>query len=409
MLHLLNNKIEYKYEFCQQCGACQAVCPKDAISFASLDNGLKQICVDHNRCILCKKCIRTCPANRSSATVDEYDSFLDEFHQKKFFLAWNSDPQVRNLSSSGGATKTIIIESLKSGFVDGVYSLRKLDKYPSAIGAFYTRENIPSYDDLPNSVYHSIMMCSEIAKVQKVHRLMLVGTSCQLYALERALKGMYDELVKVCIFCKQQKTLECTKWLGKVSGSKISTKGDFAVEYRGHGWPGFVRINDNSIAWERAAGLPFGRRLWIVPGCNICGDPFGVEVNADISVMDPWKIRPANSLGETLVSVHSDVGLQLMRETTSLLVEEKNFSQVVDALGLEDVWRKRACASYFGNGKFSSNIELAVKAELSQRKFFERLLSFLPRLPFICFRALNKIVPSKRDAILRYKDKKNDY
>ncbi len=404
MLKLINNKIQYQYNQCQQCGACNSVCPKGAISMAPLENGLKQINIDDNLCIRCKKCVSVCPANRMLNVVDGHDKYLNSFAKKKFFLAWNSDDSVRHLSSSGGATKTIIINSLKSGFVDGVYSLRKLEKYPSAVGEFYTKKNIPSFDNLPNSVYHSIMACTEISKVQKVHRLMIVGTSCQLYALEKALKGKYDELVKVCIFCKQQKTLDSTKWLGKVSGSKVSSKGGFTAEYRGIGWPGFVRVNKKPIAWERAAGLPFGRRLWTVPGCNNCGDPFGIEVEADISMMDPWKIRPENNLGETLVTVHSDVGLKLMHQTENLVAEEKSFAQVVDALGLDDVWRKRACASYFLGNKVSPEVEQAAIADVKQRRFLETLLTKLPRLPFICFRLLNKIVSKKRDSILQFKD-----
>ena len=401
MLKIVNGKIECNYQYCQQCGACSAACPKGAVSMVPLENGLKQIIVDDNLCIHCKKCVNVCPANRIMSMSKESDAYFDSFPQKKYFLAWNADKHIRRMSSSGGATKTIIIESLKSGFVDGVYSLRKLKEYPSAIGEFYTHENIPSYEDLPNSVYHSIMACTEIDKVRKVHRLMIVGTSCQLYALEKALKGKYDELVKVCIFCKQQKTLESTKWLAKVLGSRFSAK-NFSAEYRGIGWPGFVRINKKSIAWERAAGLPFGRRLWVVPGCDNCGDPFGTEVGADISVMDPWKISCTNDLGETLIAIHTKDGLGLVHSLPSLVTEEKDYNDVCVALGLDDVWRKRKCVDFFLGNPVPADVEKAAKLEMAQRMFLEKLLAFLPRLPFVCFRLLNKIIPHKRDSVLQY-------
>lgn len=63
----------------------------------------------------------------------------------------------------------------------------------------------------------------------------------------------------------------------------------FKAQYRGIGWPGLVQINNKVLSWHRAAQVPFGRRLWTVPGCNVCGDPFGIEVNSDLSLMDPWK------------------------------------------------------------------------------------------------------------------------
>lgn len=207
------------------------------------------------------------------------------------------------LRHRGGTCKTLIINSLKQGLVDGVYTLRKLATYPSGEGAFFTKDNIPSYDELANSVYHSVMIGSNIDKVQKCDRLMIVGTSCQLRALEVALKGKYKELIKVCIFCKQQKTLESTRFLAKVMGTTVPKNLNFSTRYRGEGWPGIVRVRDAELPYSRASLLPFGRRLWMVPGCNVCGDPFGMESDADISLMDPWCIRSTNDLGETLVTV----------------------------------------------------------------------------------------------------------
>lgn len=396
MLQLINNQINYDFSCCQQCGACGAICPRGAVSMEPNEDGVRRIMIDETKCVKCQKCVKVCPANRK--LLDNYIEFLPK---KKYYFAWNADDQIRHESSSGGTTKTIIIESLRSGLVDGVYSLRKLDMYPSAVGEFYTKSHIPSYNDMPNSVYHSVMACSEIKKVQKVHRLMIVGTSCQLYALEHALKGKYDELVKICIFCKQQKTLDSTKWLAKISGTSAKNKSALSTTYRGNGWPGVVRLNNKSIAYEQAAGLPFGRRLWMVPGCNICGDPFGLEVGADISVMDPWGIRKNNNLGETLVTVHTETGHKLITETENLGWEEKSYKQVEPALGLSDIWRKRACVPYFKGEKVSPIVEKAAKAEVRQRQKLEWILETLPRLPIICYRLLNKIVPKKRDLILK--------
>lgn len=185
MLKLIDNQIKYSFDFCQQCGACRYVCPTNAIAFQRVDNGLKKIIIDSEKCVRCQRCLRTCPANRKLHILD----YVESLKRKHYCFAYNDDASIRHSSSSGGACKTIIIESLKCGLVDGVYSLKKLEYYPSAVGEFYTKDNIPSYDDLPNSVYHSIMACTEINKVVKVHRMMIVGTSCQLYALEKALKG----------------------------------------------------------------------------------------------------------------------------------------------------------------------------------------------------------------------------
>ncbi len=398
MLKVSEGRVKFLYNYCQQCGGCLSICHKEAISFYNRQDGTKNIMIDSDKCVACCKCVNVCPANRSLQK-----DYLLNFKREKYFLAYNEDLTIRHNCSSGGACKTIIIESLKSGFVDGVYSLRKLDQYPSAIGEFYTKDNIPTYDDIPNSVYHSIMACTEIGKVHKVKRLILVGTSCQLYALEKALKGKYEKLIKVCIFCKQQKTLGATKFLSKLLGTRVKTPYTFTSQYRGTGWPGVVRINDKSIAWEKAAGLPFGRRLWCVPGCDICGDPFGMEVGADISLMDPWSIRTQNDHGETLVTIHTEMGKNLLDSIPNLVVERKTYEEVRPALGEGDIWRKRALIPYFKGEEVSEIIKAAGDAEVKQRRFLERLLELTPRMPFVFYRGLNKVIPKKRDKILKDK------
>lgn len=399
MIQLIDNKISVASQYCQQCGACYAVCPKQAILLQRQEDGLQKISIDDSKCIRCQKCLKACPAWRKMD--NNSDGYFSPLKQKKYFFAFNKDNTVRSLSSSGGAVKTLVVNSLKQGLVDGVYTLRALDEYPSAVGEFYTADNIPDYKDMPNSVYHSVMACKELGKVKKVNRLMIVGTSCQLYAMAKALKGKYEQLIKICIFCKQQKNLDSTRWLAKVSGSELPKDLKFSPRYRGEGWPGTLKVKSHKLLWENAAGLPFGRRLWTVPGCNICGDPFGMEVNADLTAMDPWVIREQNDLGETLITCLTDTGRNLLNEVNDLQVEEKTFSEVRPALGLEDIWRKRICVPWFLGEQTDGVTAQAAETEVNQRKQIEKLLNVLPRLPFICFRVLNRLIPKKRDAILK--------
>lgn len=398
MLTLKDNKIIYKYEFCQQCGACGAVCPKEAISFVELPNGLKKIEVDHERCIRCKRCVAVCPSNRHITT--EADDYVSSLTNKCFFLSHNNNDIIRRNCSSGGAVKTIVINGLKQYLVDGVYSLCKTEAYPFAKGMFYTPDNVPDFGDMPNSIYHSVMACTEIKDVHKVKTLMIVGTSCQLYAMERALVGKYEKLIKVCIFCKQQKTLDSTRFIAKMQGAEIPSDRNFKFAYRGNGWPGVVRINGKGLLWERVAALPFGRRLWTVPGCNICGDPFGMEVGADISVMDPWSIHKPNNLGDSLVTVHTRNGLELIAQIDGLVSDEQSYSDVLPALGLDDVWRKRICVPAFKGEQCDEKIKTAVKTEKYQREMLTGIVERLPRMPLLFYRLLNKIEPKSRDKIL---------
>lgn len=405
MISIQNNIISFDIQGCQQCGACGVVCSKSAISFCDLENGTKNISIDQDKCVKCGRCVNVCPSHR----ILHDDAYLENLKETKYYLAYNQNEEIRRASSSGGVCRTLIIESLKNDIVDGVYSLRKLDKYPSAVGEFYTQEDIPDYDDIPNSVYHSIMACTELGKVHKVKRLMLVGTSCQLYALEKALKGKYDELIKICIFCKQQKTLASTKWLAKAMGVRLPSKQNISTCYRGDGWPGNLRVMEAQLPWNRAAGLPFGRRLWSVPGCNICGDPFGIEVGADLSLMDPWEIKKPNKLGETLVCVYTDNGLSMLESIQIIIKEEKTYHEIVPALGEFDVKCKRLLYPFYKGEKVEKEIEKAGKAEMKQRKQLEWMLESLPQMPFFFYRFLNKIYPKSRNSIIAKYESKCNY
>lgn len=396
MLYIENNIIYYNYFQCQQCGICKAVCPKQAISFDVLNDGTHKVIVDNEKCIRCKRCVQCCPTNKT----ESYSDYFKYFPDKQYFLGYNIDNNVRRESSSGGVCKTIIIESLRKGIVDGVYSLKRTNTFPYAEGEFYTKENIPDYCDLPNSIYHSVMACTNISRIKKCDRLMIVGTSCQLRALEKIAKNKCNELIKICIFCKQQKTLDSTRFLAKIIGEEIHNGKKFYAQYRGIGWPGIVKINNSSLPWHRAAQLPFGRRLWTVPGCDVCGDSYGIQSNADMTLMDPWIIREKNDLGETLITVHTEKGLEILKNIPDIVLNSKTYTEVEPALSLKDVWRKQQLVPFFIGKECDNKIIKAGKAEIRQRKILSFIAKELPRMPILFYRVLCKF-PDLRNKILR--------
>lgn len=396
MLSYIDNKILYDYRMCQQCGICEAVCPKQAISYVMLDDGTHKVIVDNEKCISCKRCIQCCPANK----VENFIDYFKCFPYKQYFFGYNVNNKIRRESSSGGICKTIIIESLRKGVVDGIYSLKRTNTFPYAEGDFFTKENIPDFCDLPNSIYHSVMACTNINRIEKCNRLMIVGTSCQLRALEKIVKNKCNELVKICIFCKQQKSLDSTRFLAKIVGEKINKDKKFYAQYRGTGWPGIVRINNSSLPWHRAAQLPFGRRLWTVPGCDVCGDSYGIESNADITLMDPWIIRKSNDLGETLITVHTEKGLNILKNIPNIALEAKSYKEVEPALSLKDVSRKQQLVPFFRGENCDDIIIKAGKAEIKQRKMLSLIAKKLPRMPILFYRILCKF-PDLRNQILK--------
>lgn len=395
MLAVDSGKIVFDIDKCQQCGVCEAVCPTEAISLKLRSDGTDDVVVDHDKCILCRKCVRACPSN----VVDDYTDYFSSFPEKKYCLGYSTDEAIRRYSSSGGVCKTLIIETLKGDKVDGVYSLVGTPEYPYAKGRFYTRHNLPEYKEIPNSVYHSVPACREVAEIQKCRRLMIVGTACQLRAIAPLVRTKCEELISVCIFCKQQKTLDSTRFLAKVMGTEIGSDFKFCATYRGDGWPGIVKVNGSQLKWGRAAQVPFGRRLFTVPGCDICGDSFGTLAGADITLMDPWNIREDNALGETLVILHTLPGSNILHGVENLHLDEISYDFAERALSLDDVRYKQLTEPYFRGVGCGEASAAGGRAEVRQRRILRGIVDFLPKMPMLFYRVICKLPDLRNRAI----------
>lgn len=396
MLKFNNNQVNYNFNLCQQCGACSAICPKNAISYTNRPDGLHDIIIDTNTCVKCGKCINICPANSTA----DYENYFNNFDSKSYFLGYNKNAQIRKASSSGGVCKTIITESIDKHIIDGVYSLKNCNSFPYASGEYYDSDNRPDYSTLPNSVYHSVMACQNINDIKQFDKLMVVGTACQLRAITNIIGNKCKELIKICIFCKQQKTIESTKFLARIMGTEIPDNYVFSAKYRGQGWPGMVEINNTRLPYSRASLIPFGRRLWTVPGCNICGDPFGILATADTTLMDPWNIEKENDLGKTLVVVHTQKGYELLKKIEGLNLESITYNTACQALSIKDIHRKQLLIPFFLGEKCSLKINMAGKAEQFQRTYLKFIINLLPKMPILAYRILYKI-PDLRNLILK--------
>lgn len=391
MIQQIKNTYYIDNQLCQQCGACIAICNKSAINYKrNTQTGLLELSIIKDKCVGCGLCYKTCPANKNTTITD----IKEHCKNKIYYLGYNNDNKIRLQSSSGGIARTIIIEGLKKGLFDGVYTLKRTNEYPFAEGFFYTRENIPDYNDIPNSIYHSVPLNLKMSEIKKCDRILIVGTTCQLLALNEYLKNRCKEIYTLCIFCKQQKTFESTKFIAKLSGVNIEKTNDIeSFSYRGAGWPGCCTFNNKSIAWEKAALLPFGKKLWTVRGCNICGNPFGV--NVDITLLDPWIIEKRNA-GKNLIIVHSTKGKNLLDNTPKLVLEKKHISEIEKALMYDDIEKKNKLIPYFKGETIDKQLISIGKSVECQRNYIQHLLNFSPRLPFIFYRILNKLIKDKR-------------
>lgn len=390
MIYQIDNKYNIDNNLCQQCGTCIAICPHKAINYEITDNGLMSLNILENKCIKCGRCKQICPANKEISLKD----VKQYCKQKQYYIGHNINNDIRINSSSGGIARTIIIEGLKHDLFDGVYTLKKKDKFPFAEGFFYTKETIPSYNDIPNSIYHSVPLNLNIKSINKCNRILIVGTTCQLLALSNYLKNKCQIIYTLCIFCKQQKSFTSTKFIAKLAGVKLNKINDIkSCSYRGNGWPGYCSFNNKSIAWEKAALLSFGKKLWMVPGCNICGNPFGI--NVDITLLDPWGIEK-NNPGKNLIIIHNETGDKLLHSIPNITLESKKITDIEESLMYDDIIKKNRLIPYFKKCTNDENLISVGHSIEKQRGHLQFILTLLPKLPFVFYKILNKLIEDKR-------------
>jgi coenzyme F420-reducing hydrogenase beta subunit len=299
-------------------------------------------------------------------------------------LGCANDENIRYNATSGGIARTIIYTALKKQACSRVYTVCESNVYPWAMGAYLTIESDKA--NIANSIYRPLPVCENLIKITE-GKLLVIGTSCQLLAMESFYASSQVQLIKVCIFCKQQKTLDFTRYLAKYL--YISDYRNTPIKYRGSGWPGVITFGKQKVSFEKFASLPFGKRLWCIPACHYCTNPMGVK--ADLTLADPWGIIGKEQSGMTMVIIRTDEGEKLinmckdqmqLREISLDLVKKS-----VDWIGIK---RKQARTDYKRRKQKGTIRHILNTLGDVQRDIYEKLLLSI-RLPKIVLKALNKL------------------
>ena len=177
-----------KYEDCTGCGACYNACPKDAISMQEVENGFLHPVINHDKCIECKLCIKSCPV---LTLVEKYAAV------KAPIACISRDEAVLTKSSSGGMFSVIADYVLeKGGIVFGAVMGEKGYVYHTSAS------NAEELAPMRGSKY---VQCdtqktfTEVKNCLKQGKTVLyTGTPCQIAGL-RAYLGKTDTTNLICV------------------------------------------------------------------------------------------------------------------------------------------------------------------------------------------------------------------
>ena len=183
--NLFKNKID-----CCGCGACENVCPKNAISMLEDEDGFLYPRIDDTACIRCKKCTKVCAFQN-----------IDELHTPiNAYAAISKNRKQASESASGGIFSAIAERIIKeNGIVFGAtftkdYGVEhryidELDELLYLQGSKYVHSRI-------GDSYKKVKIFLEEGKP-----VLFSGTPCQVAGLYAYLGKEYENLFTIDIIC----------------------------------------------------------------------------------------------------------------------------------------------------------------------------------------------------------------
>lgn len=285
---------------CNGCGACQYICPVNAIEMIKDEEGFEYPHIDESKCIHCDKCKKYC-SNFNKSTLKSVT-----------YRGINKNRDDLAISSSGGiflAFAKKIIE--QNGVVFGV----KYDKQLKVIHDY--AETLEGIKEFCGSKYVRSDIKNSYQQVKKFleegRKVLFTGTSCQVQGLNVFLKKEYDNLLTMDIICHANPSPKAFElYVEEIQKSRNKKVKNISFRSKQEGWRNqnpVIEYTDGSKEIEKTFMTAFIKEIINRPSCYSC--PFASESRvSDITIGDFWgveKVEPEldESLGISIFLVNS--------------------------------------------------------------------------------------------------------
>ena len=264
---------------CSGCGACVAVCPADAISFAEGEKTTSPVsngyCKQATDSVPCGACYAACPRTGIQST-ETLGNFLEITSGKSAFEIPHKQ--------SGGAVTAILSSALDTGLIDAVITVTE-DRFTLRPSSAVITDSGILIQHAGSRYNWSVPLLAALKSAvigHKYRHIAVVGVPCAVQALARLRKSDNDLLkpyahairLVVGLFCSEsfdysaliEGKLKKEYNLEPCDIRKLNVKGKLEIQK-----------NDGNIVSIPLAEL----KTCIHPGCHVCTDMTALE--ADIS------------------------------------------------------------------------------------------------------------------------------
>ncbi len=298
-------------ELCSGCGACEQICPVNAIKLQENNEGFLFPAIDKNKCINCNKCENVCQIGKENKILKNTN--------RKYFAAYKKNLEERLKCSSGGIADEIA-------------------KYITSIGGYLCaaafKDNelkhiiTDNYDDfkyMRGSKYIQSKLGNSFKKIESLLKedkiVAFIGTPCQVAGLKLYLGKDYKNLYTIDIICHGIPPLKLFNKFLQENNIDNLIGDESIINFRDKrlGWNkpvlsiknGKNEIYSSSLK-ENFYSIFFGKNISLRKSCYKC--PYSQTKRcSDITVGDYWGIERLvkesdNSAGYSIISVKSNGG-----------------------------------------------------------------------------------------------------
>lgn len=311
MTQLFNTKAA-----CFGCTACQAVCPKEAITMKWDAEGFPYPVVNSERCVDCGRCEEVCPAKNPMDTLDG-----------QAYAVRCNDSLLLQKSSSGGAFSLLAEQVLQAGGLvcgaafDDQFQVCHLlsDDIAPMRKSKYVQSDL-------TGIYDAISKALDSGK-----QVLFTGTPCQCDGIHRFF-GARKGLILAALVCRGVQSPGLWKeYLSYLSADRVVEAycfRDKRLKNDGHTVSYTIGGQETAVSMGKDAfSRLYMKCLTLRPSCYQC--PYTHwELPFDLTIGDYWGVENfcpelADGMGTSLVIARTDAGRALVEgmRNNALVVE----------------------------------------------------------------------------------------